>query len=210
VTRRLDHATIWPPSGELISEQPSPATNYDFPNEVAITAVEYMGENIQKLVERKLDLIPQEVKPFLNNADGDVEARNFTTMGFMAYAYGQAFEELAEPALAQWPKRDFMTQPMVYLARHSMELHLKRTIGHYQKHLGDKTPTDHHSLLKLWYLMTKLVRDAGYIKDDEYGNYCVKLLNHVHEPDPDGDRYRYLTISRGSHTVLRRWTSKAW
>jgi hypothetical protein len=76
-----------------------------------------VGEKIEKLVDGELNLIPAVVKPFLHKADADVEAKNFMTMGFMAYAYGKAFDELAEPALAEWPKRDFITQPMVYLAR---------------------------------------------------------------------------------------------
>ena len=108
-----------------------------------------MGEKIQSLIDKELNLIPQDIKLFMNKADSDVEARNFMTMGFMGYAYGRACEDLAETALAEWPKKDFVTQPMVYLARHSMELHLKRTIAHYQEFLGDDTPTDHHSLLKL-------------------------------------------------------------
>lgn len=156
-----------------------------------------MGEKIEKLVDAELNLIPAVVKPFLHKADADVEAKNFMTMGFMAYAYGKAFDELAEPALAEWPKRDFITQPMVYLARHSMELHLKKTIKDYQDHLGDRTVTDHHSLLKLWNLMTKLIADAGYVKDDVYAKYCVKLLNHVHDADPDGERYRYPHDTKG-------------
>ncbi len=57
----------------------------------------------------------------------------------MAYAYGRAFEELAEPGLALWPKRDDLMQPMVYLARHSMELQLKRAIKDYQDYVGDKS-----------------------------------------------------------------------
>jgi hypothetical protein len=130
-----------------------------------------MGNEIEKLIEGELNRIPDQIKPFLHKADADVEAKTFMTLGLMAYAYGRAFEELAESALMQWPKKDFIIQPMVYLARHSMDVHLKKTIKDYQGHPDDRTPIDHHSLMKLWNLLTKSLSDAGYVKDDEYAGY---------------------------------------
>jgi hypothetical protein len=113
-------------------------------------------------------------------------------LGYMAYAYGRAFTEFADGALDDWPKKNYIVQPTVYLARHSMELYLKWAITEYQDYLGDHThKTDHHSLTKLWNTLVKLLAAAGAPTDDEYSRYCLKLLNHINQTDPDGEQFRY-------------------
>src|ERR1043166_4271146 len=46
--------------------------------------------------------------------------------------------------------------------------------------------------------MTKLLEQPGYSTNNEYGEYFVKLLTHIHEADPDGERYRYPHDKKGA------------
>jgi hypothetical protein len=94
--------------------------------------------------------------------------------------------------LDDWPKKNYIVQPMVYLARHSMELYLKWAINEYQNFLGDDAEkADHHNLTKLWNTLVKLLIAAGAPTDNEYTKHCLKLLNHINQTDPDGEQFRY-------------------
>jgi hypothetical protein len=94
-------------------------------------------------------------------------------------------------ALNDWPKKDYIAQPMCYLTRHSIELWLKHAIKEYQEFLGDNsTGTDHHGVMKLWNALTTL-RSAAGAEDGDYAKYIGKLLNHLNEIDPEGEQFRY-------------------
>jgi len=148
--------------------------------------------DIQKLVENEVERIPKKLKPVFERATKEDIDQISMTMSYMAYAYGKGFTEYAERALDDWPKKDYIIQPMVYLARHSMELYLKWAIKEYQKYLGDNSEkTDHHGLIKLWNSLIKLMEMAGAPTDTEYSAHCLRLLNHINETDPDGEQFRY-------------------
>lgn len=148
--------------------------------------------DIQKLVEDEVERIPQNLKPVFERAKKEDTDQIIMTMSYMAYAYGKAFTEYAGPALDDWPRGDYIIQPMVYLARHSMELYLKWAIVEYQNFLGDHSDkTDHHGLIKLWNTLTKLLAKAGAPTDSDYSRHCLRLLNHINEIDPDGEQFRY-------------------
>ena len=152
-----------------------------------------MEDRIAALVGGELDRVPSQLRPFMEKAGkDDPDQKVMMTLGYMAYAYGRAFEEFATEAVKEWPKKDYIAQPICYLARHSMELRLKWAVGAYQDYLGGQTTkTDHHNLMKLWNTLTKLLSDAGAPADDEYTTYILKLLNHINEMDSDGEQFRY-------------------
>jgi hypothetical protein len=150
-----------------------------------------MADKVEALVEGELGRIPAQLKPFFQKGAKDDPDQIFMNLGYMAYAYGRAFTNFAEGALEDWPKKNYIIQPMVYLARHSMELHLKWAISHYQDYLGDSERTDHHNLARLWNTLVKLRASAGAPIDDEYSKHCLKLLNHINQTDPDGEQFRY-------------------
>jgi hypothetical protein len=148
--------------------------------------------DVQKLVENEVEQIPKKLKPVFERATKEDIDQVSMTMSYMAYAYGKGFTEYAERALDDWPKKDYIIQPMVYLARHSMELYLKWAIKEYQNYLGDNSEkTHHHGLIKLWNSLIKLMEKAGAPTDTEHSAHCLRLLNHINETDPDGEQFRY-------------------
>jgi hypothetical protein len=148
--------------------------------------------DIEKLVEKEVEKIPQNLKPVFARAKQEDIDQISMTLSYMAYAYGKGFTEYAERALDDWPKKGYIIQPMVYLARHSMELHLKWAIDEYENYLGDYSEeTDHHGLIKLWNSLIKLMEKAGAPTDTKFSAQCLRLLNHIHETDPDGEQFRY-------------------
>lgn len=148
--------------------------------------------DIQKLVEKGSRKNSSELKPVFERATKEDIDQISMTISYMAYAYGKGFTEYAERALDDWPKKDYIIQPMVYLARHSMELYLKWAINEYQNYLGDfSEKTDHHGLIKLWNTLIKLMEKAGAPTDTDYSKHCLRLLNHINETDPDGEQFRY-------------------
>jgi hypothetical protein len=94
--------------------------------------------------------------------------------------------------------------PLFLLARHSIELHLKDTIREYAK--TDDMPADlgTHNLMWLWNQLGTYMERYGIPADDEWGVYCDKLLNHIHEVDPDGERFRYPTARDGAPFEITR------
>jgi hypothetical protein len=161
--------------------------------------------DIQKFVEKEAEGIPQILKPVFERATkGDIDEITMT-MSYMAYAYGKGFTEYAARALDDWPKRDYIIQPMVYLARHSMELYLKWAINEYQDYLGDfSEKTDHHGLIKLWNSLIKLMEKAGAPTDTDYSKHCLQLLKHINETDPDGEQFRYPHNKKGETFELAK------
>jgi hypothetical protein len=148
--------------------------------------------DIQKFLEKEVEIIPQDLKPVFERATKEDIGQISMTMSYMAYAYGKSFTEYAERALDDWPKKDYIIQPMVYLARHSMELHLKWAINEYQNYLMDFCEKiDHHGLIKLWNSLIKLMEKAGAPTSTDYSKHCLRLLNHINETDPNGEQFRY-------------------
>jgi hypothetical protein len=133
------------------------------------------------LIGGELDQVPSQLRPFMEKAGKDAPHQQvMMTMSYMAYAYGRAFEEFAIEAVKDWPKKDYVAQPMCYLVRHSMELHLKWAVAAYQDYLGNHTAkTDHHNLMRLWNTLTKLRAEAGATANDEYAAYIFSNCSIV-------------------------------
>ncbi len=42
-----------------------------------------------------------------------------------------------------------------------------------------------------------MIEAAGLETNDEWISYCTKLVNHMHEVDPDGERFRFPSNTSG-------------
>jgi hypothetical protein len=113
------------------------------------------------------------------------------TLAFYAYAYEHAFESLVEKARENWRGGGYMQLPIFYMARHSIELHLKWAIDEFSKYTGEPSPDLKHHLLKLWAELKRQFSIAGMPDEEEWGKHCGRLLGHMHEIDPTGEAFRY-------------------
>ena len=72
-----------------------------------------------------------------------------------------------------------------------------------------------HSLSKLWAEFLRQVELAGFGNDDAWTVYCGKLVQHLHDSDPDGERFRYPINRKGqrfdlTHVKLRELAVAHW
>jgi hypothetical protein len=142
----------------------------------------------------ELERVPQRVRKFLGR-DRAASQYDRTWENF-AGAYADAFEALANAgAVKDSPKR--LTPPLFYLCRHAIELEIKNAIIVYSASAGQPASIKGHGLAQLWTELLNQIRIAGFSTDDEWTNYCGKLVNHIHEIDPDGERFRYPSNSSG-------------
>ena len=105
---------------------------------------------------------------------------------------------MADKTLNVWPGRDYLRIPLLYLARHSLELNLKSALTEYGKTDDVEPNLNDHNLLKLWVQLVASMRRWGLALDDEWTAHCEKLLRHVHDVDPDGERFRYPMTTTGA------------
>lgn len=114
------------------------------------------------------------------------------TLGLYAHGYDAAFDRLVMMAIEVWPRMDYLQFPIFLLARHSIELHLKKVIADVSAHNG--TPADpvaNHGLLALWDFAFAQLKKARAPIDLASTAECRKVVEHLHEADPDGQRFRY-------------------
>jgi len=171
-----------------------------------------MADKVRALIESELGRLPAKLKPFIQKiGKDDPDNKIFMTLSFMGYAYGEAFTQLAESALDDWPKKNYIVQPMLYLARHSMELNLKWVISTYQEYLNDYTEkTDHHSLTKLWNTLTTLLLTAGAPTDIDYSKHCLKLLITLAGTTPMASDFGIPTTKMEGHSNWPRSIWRGW
>lgn len=133
------------------------------------------------------ETVPSSVRKFLHR-DTHNPAYGQTT-GYYAYAYAGAFERLIMVAIHSWPQADYLRLPAFFLARHSAELHLKEVIQDYCAATGNLyDAAGIHSLVSLWNRVTKLM---PIVPEDEWSAHVGRLIQHMHDFDPDGQRFRY-------------------
>jgi hypothetical protein len=133
--------------------------------------------------DSELERIPGRIRRFLFREQAPSNAAQ--SFAFYAYGYTRAFEEMVSVALQRWPGGDYMRMPLFFLARHSLELHLKGTIRVFSE--VDEVKFSDHGLAKLWTRLLAVINNNGYDTDDEYADYCGQLVNHIHEYDPSGE-----------------------
>ncbi|QPC44623.1 hypothetical protein HW532_19095 [Kaustia mangrovi] len=137
----------------------------------------------------EIDRLPSRVRRFVQQEPPNgLES----TLCYYAHAYANGFEVLLAEAKKRWPRQDYLQIPVLYLARHSIELNLKAAIEQFRT--NDPTPPQkmEHNLMALWRdLCDYGARWSGEPFDDEYTAHCEKLLVRFHEIDKDGQRLRY-------------------
>jgi|HubBroStandDraft_6_1064221.scaffolds.fasta_scaffold733641_2 hypothetical protein len=150
----------------------------------------------------EIERVPAKVRKFLHREPPPGKYEK--TWEYFSYGYSNGFEEFAKRALEIWPGREHLALPLFFLARHSIELALKDTILEYAK--TDPPPPDlgGHGLMQLWNQLLAYMDRYGLAANDEWGVYCGKLLNHIHEVDPDGERFRYPAARDGAPFELTR------
>jgi hypothetical protein len=111
-------------------------------------------------------------------------------------AYNDAFDLLAEKLLAEW-HYERVALPLFFLCRHSIELSIRGAIIEYAEALGESPDVAGHSLARLWNELMRLAQATGFKNDDARTIHCEKLVLHLHDVDPDGERFRYPTSRAG-------------
>jgi hypothetical protein len=120
---------------------------------------------------------------------------------FFAYGYEQAFEQLASDGLVHWPNRDYLHMPNFLLARHSIELNLKTTIQEVANRSTLEMDITGHGLLPLW---RQLLSHRVSADRSIYIAHCGRLVEHFHDVDPDGERFRYPANKSGQQFPFTR------
>jgi hypothetical protein len=123
--------------------------------------------------------------------DSDINAYN-STWEFVAYSYERAFEELARKVFEEGSHRvSNLSNPLFFLARHSVELAIKSTIDEYARTDEKEPDLAGHHLLDLWDQLAGYMDRWGVSADDDWGRIVRQQVAHMQEADPKGDRFRY-------------------
>jgi hypothetical protein len=148
-----------------------------------------MSTNIDELVRGELDRLPDQLKPFvLPRHEGSAI---YLLLEEMAQSYGKSFVKLAGELLDASAHERFLVLPTLFLARHSMELHMKWAIEEFQGlFLLFEYDCAGHDLKEHWTALVRLADDAG-IETRIYSTYVLKLLDYLHRIDPDSFQFRY-------------------
>ncbi|MGJ5151822.1 hypothetical protein [Bradyrhizobium sp. SZCCHNRI1029] len=135
--------------------------------------------------------IPKQMEKFLHR-EAPPSASD-QTLSYFAYSYELAFGHLAGAVRDRWHSNGLMQAPLFYLARHSIELHLKWAIEEFESYSGEKAKECGHDLLALWGELQKQQFDLADLpgRDDPWGKHVDKLIKHMHNIDPKGDSFRY-------------------
>lgn len=143
------------------------------------------GSTVLSLIEGELKRIPDKLQPFLARGepyDGDVQS-----WGYFAHAYSVAFERLALDVLSHPRHLTYLKIPLLSLARHSVELHLKWALDECGQ--GDVPPS--HDLGRLLSELFASMALVGILSDGSWEDYCTTLIAHMRSWDSAGERFRY-------------------
>jgi hypothetical protein len=142
------------------------------------------------LKDSEFDIVPIKLQRFLHREQPP--ATWTQTMGFYAHGYDGDFERMIMIAIDLFPNADYLTMPTFFLARHAAELNLKNVIIEYSEANGRSISTsEEHNLSALWEETKTQIEAAGWKTDDRWTNHCRKIVQHLSDADPDGQRFRY-------------------
>jgi hypothetical protein len=117
--------------------------------------------------------------------------------GGYADKYTGAFDQLADVVRDNTYNKDQLTYPIMFLARHILELRLKE-LNHLciqLKFLKETKPT--HSLLTLW----KSFDEVYHGEKNEHYFKVGKLITELHNVDSKSDTFRYPIHKDGTPTA---------
>jgi hypothetical protein len=98
----------------------------------------------EQQLESEIMQVPERVRRFLFKEDAPSAQEQ--SWGYYAHGYSFAFDELAEMALREWPRREYLRLPVFFLGRHSMELAIKEAIVSYEPHTSQTALLKGHGL----------------------------------------------------------------
>jgi hypothetical protein len=153
-----------------------------------------MESDPHSIFSAELERIPKKMRRFLKR-ERPPSSFEKTWENFSG-AYGTAFNKLTKDALSNWSGGQ-LALPLFFLCRHSMELSIKQAIVVYAQSAGEAPLIEGHSLAQLWNELLRQIKAAGFEIDDEWTVYCGNLVQHLHDVDPDGERFRYPTSRKG-------------
>jgi hypothetical protein len=155
-----------------------------------------LGANLDphSIFDAELQRIPAKMRKFLVREPAPSTFEK--TWEYFEGAFGMAFDVITKTALANWSGGQ-LALPLFFLCRHSMELSIKGAIVAYAESAGELPRIEGHGLAQLWNELMRQIQAAGFETDDEWTVYCGKLVQHLHEVDPDGERFRYPTSRKG-------------
>lgn len=150
-----------------------------------------MGDFLELLNDVGSFEIPTNFERFLHREPPPSMADQ--TLSFFAYSYEMAFRELAKALKERWRHNGLLQAPLFYVARHSIELHLKWALEEFISYTGDLGKDFGHSLLDLWNELKRqqFVLAALPGEGEPWSVHCEKLIKHMHNIDPKGDSFRY-------------------
>lgn len=150
-----------------------------------------MADVLEQLIATDLENVPGELRRFLFREDAPSQDGSEQSWGYFAHGFARAFESLARDVLQNWPNAAYLQMPLFYLGRHSMELALKWATSVVAGQAGSELKLEGHSLLDLWTQFLRVVEEAGFAVDDDWTAHCGKVVKHLHDFDPTGERFRY-------------------
>jgi hypothetical protein len=116
----------------------------------------------------------------------------------------RGLEVLARKCLEKDADLGALSSALFYLARHSVELALKGTILEYAETDSMSPKLGTHNLQALRDQLGEYLDRWGLPATDDWGEHCAKLIAHMHESDPDGERFRYPSNMKGETFELTR------
>lgn len=149
-----------------------------------------MEENFADILDEAGSFeIPTRLEKFLARERPPSEAEQ--TLAYYSYSYELAFRQLAASAKARWRSNGLFQGPLFYLARHSIELHLKYALEQFAAFTGEEVRNGGHDLLVLWNELKRQFQLAQLPAEDLWGNAVERLIKHIHSFDPNGEAFRY-------------------
>jgi hypothetical protein len=172
-------------------------------SEASGTVAMLMPDIWTKLLDlQEIERFPSVVTKFVHR-DPTASAYDKTWERFSC-GYSAAFEALARKCLEKNQDLTLLSSALFYLARHAVELALKSAILEFAE--TDDTPPKltTHNLQALWEQLGEYMDRWGTGNKDQWGVHCGKLIAHMHESDPDGERFRYPSNLKGETFELTR------
>lgn len=174
------------------------------------------NDPIEMLIDQevsRIDRLPTKLRRFVFRGE---RAGGFEqSWGYFAHGYNRAFQDLAREALRLWPRAEYLRLPVFFLARHSLELAIKEVIDRLSQAASVRPELAGHKLLDLWTELSRRLSASGAQSDDSWRAYCGQLIKHLHDSDPDGERFRYPQSRSGipfeySRVVLEDLVKAQW
>jgi len=151
---------------------------------------------IDEIIDAEILEVPQKFRGFIRlDADSQGWSR---TLNYYGLSYAAAFEELAETFLQNRGRREYLKIPLFYLCRHSVELSIRSAMKDLHEAGFSCEEMSGHNLLALWEKFQSALKNTNLIEnDDEWSEYCGRLIKHIHDFDPRGENFRYPVRKNG-------------